>query len=243
VRPSFLTGDQHSLIQTGFIDGLTDSRERIQPPLAALTLIEEVPDSLFDQLVAALLPPAGEFLLDLLSQIDRQRDLHSGSPHFIQRFRGPRDCGGIKIERRTVHDGPAGPVRDVLEIRYRSYGCADTGVEGEQFAENIGTLRLQTSLGSGAIALAFPSSQEYEVLLRDADGNVLWAWPEGQVFTQELHTREVSGEWRTTVEIPKPPSTGEPKAAIYTVQAWMTTMGAALQFAATVPVTITTGLE
>jgi hypothetical protein len=200
---------------------------------------------------------------------------------------------GQTLEKRTVHDGPAGPVRDVLEIRYRSYGCADTGVEGEEFAENIGmlrrtvqtfagprmfdlvyarvgrslieamphgrftvtvdhsrnspvlraTLRLQTSLGSGAIALAFPSSQEYEVLLRDGDGNVLWAWSEGQLFTQELHTREVSGEWRTTVEIPKPPSTGEPKAAIYTVQAWMTTMGAAPQFAATVPVTITTGLE
>jgi hypothetical protein len=76
VRPSFLAGDQHSLIQTGFIDGLTDSTERIQPPLATLTLIEEVPDSLFDQLVAALVPPAGEFLLDLLSQIGWQRNLH-----------------------------------------------------------------------------------------------------------------------------------------------------------------------
>jgi hypothetical protein len=35
--------------------------------LATLTLIEEVPDSLFDQLIAALAAPAGEFLLDLLA--------------------------------------------------------------------------------------------------------------------------------------------------------------------------------
>jgi hypothetical protein len=69
VRPSFLVGNQHSFVQAGFIDGLTDSTERIEPPLATLTLIEEVPDSLFDQFVATLIPTAGEFPLDLFAQI------------------------------------------------------------------------------------------------------------------------------------------------------------------------------
>jgi hypothetical protein len=69
VGPSFLVGNQHSFIQTGLINSLTDSTERIKPPLATLTLVKEVPDSPFNQLVMAAIPAAGEFLLDLHSQI------------------------------------------------------------------------------------------------------------------------------------------------------------------------------
>jgi hypothetical protein len=50
-------------------NGLTNSPERVQPPLGTLMLFEEVPDSLLDQFIGALKPAAGEFLLDLLSQI------------------------------------------------------------------------------------------------------------------------------------------------------------------------------
>ena len=53
VCPSFLAGDQHSLIQAGSINRPADSAERIEPPLIALTLIEEAPDRLFDRRVAA----------------------------------------------------------------------------------------------------------------------------------------------------------------------------------------------
>jgi hypothetical protein len=69
VRPSFLVRNEHSFVQAGFIDGLTDSTERLQPLLATLTLVQEMPDSLRNQLIVALIPAAGEFLLDLLSQI------------------------------------------------------------------------------------------------------------------------------------------------------------------------------
>ena len=69
MRRSFLVRNEHSFVQAGFIDGLTDSTERIEAPLATLTLVEEVPDRLFDQFIGALIPAAGEFLLDLLSQI------------------------------------------------------------------------------------------------------------------------------------------------------------------------------
>jgi len=63
-----LAGKQHSLVQAGLIHGMTDSTQRIEPLLATLTLIKEVPDSLLDQFIAALIPAGGEFLLDLLSQ-------------------------------------------------------------------------------------------------------------------------------------------------------------------------------
>ena len=43
--------------------------EAAYEPVEALTLVKEMPDSLFDQLIAALIPATSEFLLDLLSQI------------------------------------------------------------------------------------------------------------------------------------------------------------------------------
>jgi hypothetical protein len=54
-----LAGKQHSLVHAGLIHGLTDSAESIQAPLATLALVQEVPDSLFDQFIAAVIPSAG----------------------------------------------------------------------------------------------------------------------------------------------------------------------------------------
>ena len=48
---------------------------------------------------------------------------------------------GQTSERRVQHDGPAGPIADVLEINYKTFGCADVGTLQEQFAENIGMVR------------------------------------------------------------------------------------------------------
>lgn len=203
------------------------------------------------------------------------------------------DLEGQTLEKRITHDGPAGAIKEALQIEYRINGCADAGVVSEQFGENVGmlrrvvqsiagprtydlvyarvgntvleampggrftvtadsyqnsptirvTMRLQTLGTSNMLPLTFPSSQEYEVLLRDPEGKVVWAWSDGKAFTQNLHTREVSGQWSATVEIPRPPSTGEPRAAVYTVQSWLTTIGPAPQFAATAAVTVTTGLQ
>src|ERR1039457_4089680 len=71
VCPSFLAGDQTCLIQPRLIARLSDSPERIEPPLAALTLVEEMPDRLFDQFAGALVAATVEFLLDLFCQIRR----------------------------------------------------------------------------------------------------------------------------------------------------------------------------
>jgi hypothetical protein len=47
---------------------------------------------------------------------------------------------GQTLVKRATHEGPAGPIHNVLQVRYRSYGCADTGVTAEQYAENLGML-------------------------------------------------------------------------------------------------------
>jgi len=58
------------------IDRLTDSAERSEPLLAALALVEEVSNRLFDQFVTASIVAVNEFLLDLFCQIRRQRYVH-----------------------------------------------------------------------------------------------------------------------------------------------------------------------
>jgi hypothetical protein len=69
VCPSFLVGNQDSVIQAGLIHGLTYPPESIEAALATLALVKKVPHCLFDQFIAAPVPAAGEFLLDLLFQI------------------------------------------------------------------------------------------------------------------------------------------------------------------------------
>jgi len=71
VCSSFLAGNQHSLIQAGLIDSLADPPQGIEPPLPTITLVEEVPDGLFDQFAGGLITAASNFLLDLLVQIRR----------------------------------------------------------------------------------------------------------------------------------------------------------------------------
>ena len=188
---------------------------------------------------------------------------------------------GQTQRKRGLHEGPAGPIRDVLEIRYRTSRCADAGVQSEQYAENIGmvrrvtssiagprqfdlvyarvgtmtvdgtgfgslnlaaqqngqtlaiTLRLETP-GNQPVRLSFSSAQEYDAVVRDAAGRVVWQWSKDQMFAQSIHERSVSGPWTVTLAAP---SAGW-SAGDYTVQAWLTTAGQPLQFAATVPVTI-----
>jgi hypothetical protein len=87
VCPSFPVGNQHSVIQASLIDFPTDSAERIEPSLASLTLVEEVPDRLFDQFIDAAIAAAGEFLVDLRSQIRWQRDVHGRFLNSFYAFR------------------------------------------------------------------------------------------------------------------------------------------------------------
>jgi hypothetical protein len=62
-------------------------------------------------------------------------------------FRPCPDQAGQTQLKRGNHSGPAGPVPDVLEIRYRAFGCADVGAVQEQYAEHLGMLRrIQTSI-------------------------------------------------------------------------------------------------
>ena len=197
------------------------------------------------------------------------------------------DQEGQTRAQRITHDGVAGPIREVLQIRYRSFGCADAGTENEEFAESIGMLRRTVTTFAGPrqydlvyakvgsvlidamprarfsvtadwtqavnavkvtlrlqsnsqvpVKLSFPTAQEYEILLRDSTGRVVWSWSAGQFFAQFGHDRIVTSDWSATVALPKPPGSG-PAPQSYTLQAWLTTGSDTPQFAATVPLSIT----
>jgi len=192
----------------------------------------------------------------------------------------PCDLMGQTLERRGTHTGPLA-VRQVLEIRYRTFGCADTGISDEQYADNIGmvsrtvitikgpvtynlvqahlgaltidagpifgrftvsvddqpsaetlrvTLRIQTR-PAAPLKLEFFSGQEFNIVLRDLNGNMVYNWAADKLFIQAAHERIVQGFWEETTEVPRPRDTGA-----YTVEAWLTTIGVP-RFSATVPAT------
>jgi hypothetical protein len=71
------------------INRLADSAERIEPLLATLALVEELSNRHFDQFVTASITAASEFLLDLLSQIRRQRYIHDRLHFSFYAFAAP----------------------------------------------------------------------------------------------------------------------------------------------------------
>ncbi|MEO5926517.1 MAG: BsuPI-related putative proteinase inhibitor [Bryobacteraceae bacterium] len=89
------------------------------------------------------------------------------------------------------------------------------------------TMRIEMK---GNFSVLFPTSQEYDLRLRDADGKVLWTWSEGRQFGQATHTSRL-GRQRATITVPYP-STVPEGGQSYILEAWMTTAPGEPQFAA-----------
>jgi hypothetical protein len=193
------------------------------------------------------------------------------------------DQQGQTLDRREIHDGPTGPIGDVLPINFRILTCADIGVVSEQYAENIGMVRRVTTSIAGPrrfdlvyarvgkiaidaaqhatfsvsvnppsassvdivwrletnspdpVKLRFSTGQEYDVRVRDENGNEIWRWSAGKFFTAAFHVQEIGVGWSTTVSIPRDRF---PVPGKYTVEAWLTTASPNPQFATTVPIII-----
>lgn len=194
---------------------------------------------------------------------------------------GARMCPqqGQAQEKRRFHDGPAGRW-NVLEILYRTTGCADAGDLSEQFTENIGmvrrvvttiagprtydlaharlgavtisagnhggfsvtaaqspdpshwdaTLRVEQRSGNG-LRVRFPSSQEYDLRLRDSKGTAVWTWSADKAFLPAVHELDLGGGWNATAKVPIPRH-GLPERQIYVLEAWLTAAEGEPHFAA-----------
>jgi hypothetical protein len=99
-------------------------------------------------------------------------------------------------------------------------------------------LRLQLD-SALPLTLAFQTSQEYDAVLRDSDGRVVWQWSADRVFAQVEHQRSVNGEWTTSLRVPGSVlPVDESQTQIYSLQAWLTTTGITPGFSATFPFAI-----
>lgn len=201
----------------------------------------------------------GEALLTSFEIVDRA--------WFNAPFRPCEQEGQPQADRTpTRRFGNAGG--SALPILYRSYSCADAGVESEQYIENIGmtqrvlntiagprvyelvsarlgdlnvtppqstrfnielektptadaglnvTLRLLNN-PMEPVKLQFPTSQDFEIVVRDEKNAEVYRWSEGQAFLQVVRERILSGELRYTADVPAaklPPGR-------YTLEAWIT---------------------
>jgi hypothetical protein len=69
--------------------------------------------------------------------------------HWLAPFRPCPEQDGQGLLKLGNHDGPAGPVAGVLQIQYRTIGCADAGLLQEQYADHLGMLRRVVSSIAG----------------------------------------------------------------------------------------------
>jgi hypothetical protein len=92
------------------------------------------------------------------------------------------------------------------------------------------TLRLEENSPSGT-KLRFPSSQEYDLRLRDADGKVVWTWSANKLFEQATHERTVNGSWSAIEAVPQPAASGT--AQTFTLETWLTVASGEPQWTAT----------
>ncbi len=82
-----------------------------------------------------------EFLLTSFEQFE--------GGHWEAPFRPCPEQDGQGLLNLVNHDGPAGPIPGVLDIRYRAIGCADVGLIEEQYADHLGMLRRVVSTIAG----------------------------------------------------------------------------------------------
>lgn len=75
--------------------------------------------------------------------------------------------------------------------------------------------------GAGPVQLVFPTTQRYDLVLRDASGRQVYKWSEDRMFLTVESSLTVAVEYRVTVEA-QIPSLPEGR---YSVEAWLTVAG------------------
>ncbi len=141
------------------------------------------------------------------------------------------NIGMVRREVTTI----AGP--RVYELVHARVGGITLGAKpGAAFRVSVDAVEstrvavsLHLSVFGPPVKLVFGSSQEYDLQLRDAVGNVMYTWSEGKAFLMAIHERTAEGDLAWTVEIPL----ADPlKPGRYQVLGWLAT-GPAREFAST----------
>ncbi|MGH9671642.1 MAG: BsuPI-related putative proteinase inhibitor [Bryobacteraceae bacterium] len=134
----------------------------------------------------------------------------------------------IGMVRRVVNTIAGPRTFDLVFARVgnQTISASDTGsfsvmaTPGTDPGTWLATMRID--LGGGSLKLRFPSAQEFDLKLRDQDGNILWTWSADKLFAQAAHQIVIAGSWTATVVVPHPPAIPEGPAT-YTLEAFLTT--------------------
>lgn len=135
---------------------------------------------------------------------------------------------------RRVETSIAGPVQyDLVSARIGSMiiNALPSGTFSVALdtASEEWTAMLRLRSNGAQLKLNFLTSQEFEVVLRNDTGRIVWRWSDGRAFTQAVQTKIFAGDWLQAVRLPRPaPGT-------YSLEAWLTTADSP-QFAASVAV-------
>lgn len=157
-------------------------------------------------------------------------------------------ASNVGMVRRTVQTF-AGPV--TYDLAFARAGAvsavpapnAAVSVALRRTAANrmMADLRLSVT-GSEPADLLFPSSQEYDVVLRDAAGKQLWRWSDGRAFLTVIVRKSVF-DLAASVEVPLDPGGQILPDGVYSVEAWLTTSPGVPRFAASAPFRLSPDLK
>jgi hypothetical protein len=144
----------------------------------------------------------------------------------------------IGMLRRTVTTITGPRSYDLVEARVGSLTLSEAPTAGLQVSaavapgagQILATLRL-VKVGGSPITLRWASSQEYELILRNAAGEVLYRWSEGKVFLPVVRDEVIESGFLRTVPIELRDALPE---GIYTLEAWLTAGAAGREFSASV---------
>ncbi len=104
------------------------------------------------------------------------------------------------------------------------------------------TLRVDMGLAPG-LNVRFPSSQDYDVILRDKTGKSVFTWSADKAFLQMERIVNISSGWSATVDVPFPVGSTDLQ---YSLEAFLTTSPDQPKFAAATTVMVpevTIGLQ
>ncbi len=142
----------------------------------------------------------------------------------VQTFAGPRtfDLVEARIGNQVIRAGETG----------RFTVSALPGIDGASWQV---TLRVDPTFSSN-VKLRFPSSQEFDLKLRDSEGKIIWTWSADKLFLAAEHTIQSIGGWKAEVTIPHPISPGDARS--YTLEAFLTPAPGEPQYAAATTLTL-----
>jgi len=88
----------------------------------------------------------------------------------------------------------------------------------------LGAALTISTVSAIGVKVTYPTSQQYDLVLRNEAGEIVYRWSDGQVFAEALKTESISG--RKSVNIVAEFSAAASAAlpdGFYTVEAWLTT--------------------